>query len=262
MAKRAKAPKTAARPKAERAEPFFRPFSKLNAARSRKIAEKKAADDAGAREEAARPPAAPSKKRPEAPRPPASAEPSLPAPIDPQTFAIYMAGVSTLPADRAHRIPRTASGIERAARGAAGPDDPDAEARARMRSLVSDGLRFEIVDDGDRLEGRRIDVDPRELRRIRRAQYAIDGKLDLHGLSAVEARHAVEAFIKKRAQDGDRVVLIVHGKGSHSPRGHGVLRGEIAAWLGQGRSARHVGAFSTAPDDHGGTGAVLVLLAR
>ncbi len=172
-----------------------------------------------------------------------------------------MAGVRALSDDRAHRIPATASKIERAPHPTA-KDDPDADARGRMRSLVSEGIRFETVDDGERIEGRRLDVDPRELRRLRRGQYAVDGKLDLHGLGADEARHAVDAFVKKRAQDGDRVVLVVHGKGSHSPRGHAVLRGEIAAWLSQGRSARHVAAFATAPDDHGGTGAVLVLLAR
>jgi DNA-nicking Smr family endonuclease len=181
--------------------------------------------------------------------------------VDPQTFAIYMAGVQALPGDRAHRIPRTASRIERAP-GVAQVTDPDADARARMRSLVTEGLRFETTDDGDRLEGRRIDLDPRELRRLRRGQYAVDGRLDLHGMDAETARTAVEAFVKKRARDGDRVVLVVHGKGSHSPRGHAVLRGEIAAWLSQGRSARHVAAFATAPADEGGAGAVLVLLAR
>ncbi|APR82471.1 Hypothetical protein A7982_07820 [Minicystis rosea] len=189
-------------------------------------------------------------------------EDAAPVPVDPDTFAIYMAGVRALPEDRAHRIPRTASRIERAAQGSLPKEDPDAEARARMRSLVVEGIRFETLDDGERIEGRRIDVDPRDLRRLRRGQFAIDGKLDLHGLGAEEARHAVESFVKKRATDGDRVVIVVHGKGSHSPRGHAVLRGEIAAWLSQGRSARHVAAFATAPDDDGGTGAVLVLLAR
>jgi DNA-nicking Smr family endonuclease len=131
-----------------------------------------------------------------------------------------------------------------------------------MRALVVEGLRFETLDDGERIEGRRIDVEPRELRRLRHGKFAVDGKLDLHGHGAHEARQALEAFIKKRALDGDRVVLVVHGKGSHSPRGHGVLRGEIAAWLSQGRSARHVAAFASAPEDEGGSGAVLVLLAR
>jgi len=258
MAKRAKAKTTAkARPKAEPAEPFYRPFSKLNAARSRALAERKEPEAAATGRERKR--AADSQKPapPSPPQPLPRPAPAAAAPADPGAFAVYMAGVKTLPEDRAHRIPRTASRVERADRTAP-TEDADADARDRMGSLVTEGVRFETVDDGERLEGRRIDVDPRDLRRLRRGQYAVDGKLDLHGLGADEARRAVEAFVKKRATDGDRVVLVVHGKGSHSPRGHAVLRGEIAAWLSQGRSARHVAAFSTAPD----AGALLVLLAR
>src|SRR4051794_40756769 len=112
MAKRAKATKKAAsRPRAEQAEPFFRPFSKLNAARSRKITEKKAADrqsvPAPARGEA---------KRTQRPPPPREGA-APPSPADAQSFALYMAGVRALPDDRAHRIPRTASKLERAPRG-------------------------------------------------------------------------------------------------------------------------------------------------
>ncbi|WP_437597276.1 Smr/MutS family protein [Sorangium sp. So ce590] len=187
------------------------------------------------------------------------AEPA-PRPVDPETFAIYMAGVRVLE-DRANRIPITASRVERAAPPTI-VADPDEEARSRMRSLVIEGIKFETTDDSERIEGRRLDVDPRELRRLRRARYAVDGTLDLHGLRLEAAREAVEAFVCKRQRDGDRVVAIVHGKGNHSPGGHAVLRGEIAAWLGNGRVARHVAAFTTAPDAEGGAGAVLVLLAR
>ncbi|XYH95147.1 Smr/MutS family protein [Sorangium sp. So ce1128] len=189
----------------------------------------------------------------------ASVEPA-PRPVDPETFAIYMAGVRVLE-DRVNRIPVTASRVERAALPTIA-SDPDEDARSRMRSLVIDGIKFEITDDSERIEGRRLDVDPRELRRLRRARYAVDGSLDLHGLRLEAAREAVEAFVCKRQRDGDRVVAIVHGKGSHSPGGHAVLRGEIAAWLSHGRVARHVAAFATAPDAEGGAGALLVLLAR
>jgi DNA-nicking Smr family endonuclease len=256
MAKAKKAPEKKAR--ADKPEPFYRPFSKIKAAQRPRAAKPEAEEPAA---EPKRAPAQPPAGKRTASKMPPRGEEAAPAPVDPETFALYMAGVRALPEDRAHRIPRTASRIEKAAQPAL-PEDPDAEARARMRSLVIEGIRFETTDDGDHIEGRRLDVDPRELRRLRRGRYAIDGKLDLHGLGAQEARHAVEAFVKKRALDGDRVVLVVHGKGSHSPRGHGVLRGEIAAWLGQGRSARHVAAFATAPADEGGSGAVLVLLAR
>ncbi len=191
--------------------------------------------------------------------PPKSAQPADSS--EAETFATYMAGVRALD-KKADRVPANASQLERKKRVPAAVNEADAEARARLASLIIEGLRFETTDDGDHVEGRRIDVEPRELRRLRRGQYALDGKIDLHGLTLVEARQKVDAFVKKRATDGDRVVLIVHGKGSHSPRGAGVLRGEIGAWLSQGRASRHVAAFSSAPDDMGGSGAVLVLLAR
>ncbi len=247
VAKRAK--KTAKKTKAP--EPFFRPFARLAAEDDRK---KKT------RVPGAAPASTPLDRR--AGKVVAAPDEGAEfAPIDARSFAVYMAGVYALP-DRAGRIPLTASRLERVLDAAAPLPDLDQGARALLRSLVTEGLRFETTDDGERIEGRRLDVDPRELRRLRRVQYAIDGKLDLHGHGIDDARRAVEAFVKKRAELGDKVVAIVHGKGSHSPRQTGVLRGEIGAWLSQGRAARHVLAFATPPEDEGGTGAVLVLLAR
>src|SRR6185503_624708 len=202
-----------AEPRKKEEEPFFRPFTKLKPKKQKPEAEPEPSKAEPSKPEPAPPKQAAKQASKRPPKP--EAEPV--APVDPQTFAIYMAGVRALE-DRATRIPKTASRLERAERGAAPTVDPDAGARARMRSLVTDGIRFETIDDGDRIEGRRLDVDPRDLRRLRRAHYAIDGKLDLHGLSVEEARRAVEVFVKKRAVDGDKVVVIVHGKGSHSPR--------------------------------------------
>ena len=61
---------------------------------------------------------------------------------------------------------------------------------------------------------------------------------------------------------GERCVLVIHGKGEHSPDGIGVLRGEISAWLSQGAASEHVAAFATAARRDGGEGAVYVLLRR
>jgi DNA-nicking Smr family endonuclease len=180
---------------------------------------------------------------------------------DAETFAIYMAGVRALD-DKATRIPRTSSRLERAAKGVLPVVDADAPARAELQALVVEGIRFETSDDGERIEGRRIEVEPREVRRLRRGQYTVDQQVDLHGMNAVDARKAIEQFIEKRRKEGDRVVRIVHGKGGHSPRGVSVLRGEIAAWLSQGPAKRHIAAFATAPPEDGGAGALLVLLMR
>lgn len=249
MSKKAK-PKPAGPPAANK--PFFQPFAKL-APKAKGAAKAGAARPAGAAPDKP----APSSKRRSAPK-------SRPEPRDPtanaDTFAIYMGGVKALDG-AATRIPKTASAVE-ATRRAAPTEDLDAHARASMRSLVTEGIRFDVADDGRAMDGRRVDVDPRELRRLRRGEYPVDGAIDLHGMSAGEAREAVEAFVKKRRAEGDRVVSIIHGKGSHSPRGQGVLRGEIAAWLSQGRAARDVAAFASAPSEEGGQGALLVLLAR
>lgn len=240
---------------------FFRPFTKLKQRNSQaKDAARGPAESApkpkgSAQKTPAAPPKSTKKPQPhEADTPPNEL-------VDPDTFAIYMAGVRAL-TDKPSRIPKTASRIEKVPAGAATKPDPDAPARAQLRSLVTEGLRFETIDDGERLEGRRISVDPREIRRLRKGMYAVDGKLDLHGMSLEEARDAVTTFVKRRQSEGDRVIAIIPGRGSHSPRGIGVLRGEIGAWLSDGRAARHVAAFATAPDDMGGAGALLVLLAR
>jgi DNA-nicking Smr family endonuclease len=73
--------------------------------------------------------------------------------------------------------------------------------------------------------------------------------------------HRPQEELELRAR-GERCVLVIHGKGDHSPRGAGVLRGEIAAWLSQGASSEQVAAFATAQRDDGGEGAVYVLLRR
>lgn len=152
-------------------------------------------------------------------------------------------------------------------------DADDQAARAELAAFVSEAIRFEVLDDGGALEGRRLDVDPRELRRLRQLSYAVDGKLDLHGHNVASARQAVERFLARRRSQGDRAILIVHGRGTHAPRGDAILRGELGAWLSQGEAARHVLAFASVSDnprrsrrvEQDGSidsGAVFVLLAK
>lgn len=179
---------------------------------------------------------------------------------DALSFATYMAGVRTLDGKNA-RIPLSAEQLERRA-APKSTVDLDAPAREALRTLVSEGARIQAIDDGKHIEGRRLDVDPREVRRLKRGEYPVDARLDLHGLSVDDARKATLAFIQRRAAEGDRVVAVIHGKGSHSPRGDAVLRGEIAAWLGQGPASRYVLAFVTAPESEGGAGAILARLSR
>lgn len=205
--------------------------------------------------------AAPARRPP--PRP-------APAPAAPDDDALVMhrlfAGVQPLdqsrgrlprqPIDRPRDIERLSKQAEEAAR-----IDADA-VHEHLRTLVEGRVRFEVEDDGARVEGRRIDVPFEALRRLRRGLLPIDARIDLHGSSARQARVALELFLRTMRLRGERCVLVIHGKGEHSPDGAGVLRGEIAAWLSQSAASEHVAAFATATGGDGGEGAVYVLLRR
>jgi DNA-nicking Smr family endonuclease len=136
-----------------------------------------------------------------------------------------------------------------------------AEVLEHLHQLVDDGVRFEVTDDGKRVEGRRLDVSPGVVRELRRGAVPIDSRLDLHGFGASAAQAKLLEFLRAMRTRGERCVLVIHGKGEHSDLATGgVLRGEIAAWLSQGRAREHVAAFTTAHPEDGGEGAVYVAL--
>ena len=153
-------------------------------------------------------------------------------------------------ADHAHRLRNEPSEQAR----------EDAAVHEHLRKLVEGPTRFEVQDDGDRVEGRRVELSHELLRKLRHGKIPVDAKLDLHGQGADDAKVALAMFIRDKRAKGERCLLIVHGKGEHSPGGIGVLRGEMAAWLSQGAASEHVAAFCTSTREHGGEGATYVLL--
>jgi DNA-nicking Smr family endonuclease len=215
------------------------------------------------------------KRDDEAKVPPKKATPPLPkathaAPASAEDDALTMhrlfAGVEPLDRTRG-RLPRQrierSPVVERLTEKIAEAARAEAEAvHAHLRTLVEGGSRFEVEDDGRRVEGRRVDLPLEALRKLRRGSVPIDARLDLHGSTTYEARAKLDVFLRTMRSRGERCVLVIHGKGEHSPQGAGVLRGEIAAWLSQGAGSEHVAAFATAAAGDGGEGAVYVLLRR
>jgi DNA-nicking Smr family endonuclease len=185
------------------------------------------------------------------------------------SFHRLVSGVVPLEAKRG-RVPRShalersraADLARRVAQGKSAADREADEVHEHLRSLVEGRTRFEVTDDGRRIEGRRVDVTPDVVRKLRRGLLPIDARIDLHGRRAEDARVELETFLATKRSRGERCVLVVHGKGEHSPRGVGVLRGELGAWLSQGRASEHVAAFTTATGEDGGEGATYVLLRR
>lgn len=72
-------------------------------------------------------------------------------------------------------------------------------------------------------------VDRANWERFRSGKVAASRTLDLHGLTAQQAFHAVSAFLRAAQGDGLRCVEIVTGRGSRSAGG--VIRREFREWL-------------------------------
>ena len=185
---------------------------------------------------------------------------------DEMSFHRMMSGVTPLAAGGNARIPKTADIRPGAQKLKAAEVHARAQVEAEkaldhLHSLVDDVARFEVSDDGRRVEGRRDDTPADLVRSLRRGLLPVDGRLDLHGLGAARAEEAVVEFLRTMRARSERCVLVIHGKGDRVAGG-GVLRGEIAAWLSQGKAREHVAAFVTARDDDGGEGAVYVALRR
>lgn len=113
--------------------------------------------------------------------------------------------------------------------------------------------------------GLSIGIDKRQAERFRRGQTPIDGKIDLHGRTQQEAHDALRAFIMRAHRGGKRCLLVITGKGMTTKQGvtkTGVLKENVPRWLNEPSLRRHVLAFAHARPEHGGEGALYVLLKR
>ena len=145
---------------------------------------------------------------------------------------------------------------------------PRPPARARFRRLderqvLAESLELGpgelLVETGDELVFRRAHLPQRLTDRLRRGEFAVGDEIDLHGLTALEAREALREFLIEALKRRIGCVRVVHGKGLRSgPRGP-VLKHAVNTWL---RKVDAVLAFASAPRRDGGTGALYVLLAR
>ncbi len=119
--------------------------------------------------------------------------------------------------------------------------------------------------------GRAPGIDRRTALRLKRGQMAIEGRIDLHGMRQEEAHRALDGFIATSRAAGRRCILVITGKGARdgddhrpfgAPSAPGILRRQVPRWLSDGTNREAVLAFATAQPQHGGSGALYVLLRR
>ena len=129
--------------------------------------------------------------------------------------------------------------------------DPD------LTDTFSDQVETPEVAPDEALFYTRPGLQLRQQQRLRRGQLAIGDELDLHGMTASQARTAIMEFIAACRDRQIRCVRIIHGKGYGAGGNAPVLKNRLNSWL---RQHQEVLAFSSATPRDGGTGALYVLL--
>ena len=109
------------------------------------------------------------------------------------------------------------------------------------------------------------------LRQVKQGKMAIEGRLDLHGMTQAQAHTRLRGFVEQSALAGKRCVLVITGKGAPvgeretlrgAAVGRGVLREMTPNWLSGGDISRYIVGYQPALPRDGGNGALYVRLRR
>ena len=167
---------------------------------------------------------------------------------------LFRAAVGNVRRLRANHVPPTKRRVPPRARFSRAD-----EAAVLFESLNASLEPDPALSNGDDLVYLAPGTQRRLLVHLRRGRYAIQGHLDLHGLTVTQAKAACDEFLAASSKQGRRCLRIVHGKGLRSARGHGVIKAVVSGWLAR---RDDVVAYCSAPPHDGGTGALYVLLRR
>lgn len=170
---------------------------------------------------------------------------------DDKLFAEEMAGVK--PLQKPARVALKKAAVDApsfAARREA------AQAKPGVKNFLADN-DVPLLDPYYMVDFRREGVQHGVYRKLKQARYEAEARLDLHKMSVARARQQVFEFIRDAMSMDLRSLIIVHGRGNHS--GVALLKSHVAHWLPQ---IDEVQAFCSAQPQHGGAGAVYVLLRK
>lgn len=174
---------------------------------------------------------------------------------------------STSPIRKAHQQPKPV----------APPKMPDPE-KPRLPTLTTIGakadkalsVRLDLSRDAmEQARNSPVRMDHRKHEKMRRGKMSPDARIDLHGMTVANAHAVLTSFLLSAHGRGDRLVLVITGKGRApdvhhgSMSGHkGVLRQSVPRWLALAPLAQIVLQVAPASQRHGGEGAYYVYLKR
>lgn len=110
------------------------------------------------------------------------------------------------------------------------------------------------------------EVDRRTAQKLKKGRYPVDVTVDLHGLTQEAAHKRMRTVLLNAHARQQRCVLVITGKGKSgkgkSGEGAGVIKRRVPDWLNEPALRAIVLRTETAKPEHGGSGALYVLLRR
>lgn len=176
---------------------------------------------------------------------------------DDSFFREQMAGVEPLKRDK--RVARSAAATGQSAEAVANRREAAVRDDVDRNSLTDTGIA--PLDSWYALSFKRPGVQNGVFRKLKQGRYEALARLDLHRMTAERARREIFEFIEESHHYGLRSVMVIHGKGENAAQRErsSILKGCVNHWL---RELEIVQAFHSAQPQHGGTGAVYVLLRK
>jgi DNA-nicking Smr family endonuclease len=117
-------------------------------------------------------------------------------------------------------------------------------------------------------------VNGKTAERLRKGTLEPDRRIDLHGKTEAAAHRALLSFLRGAQRGGDRLVLVITGKGARTPdphapfdleletRARGVLKSMVPRWFHEPEFAGLIADHRSAHIRHGGGGALYVYLRK
>jgi DNA-nicking Smr family endonuclease len=179
-------------------------------------------------------------------------------------------------ARRLHPEPQAVAPVLKPDPGALPPPRPQAAPPLFPRSpdphpvAPSPRIRLDLMPPlGERLAAEPLRMDPGLHRAMTRGKLDPDARIDLHGMTLAQAHSALTGFLLGAHARGNRLVLVITGKGRKAddhaaplPARHGVLKHEVPGWLRSGVLAPLVLQVREAHRTQGGAGAYYVYLKK
>lgn len=149
------------------------------------------------------------------------------------------------------------------------PAEPSLKPSFRVGQKVDHHRDHDLMAGlSEQLAASPVQMDHKHYKRLKRGKVSPESRIDLHGMTLAQAHPALIGFILRAHQNGNRLVLVITGKGKSRDTGGpiptrlGVLRHQVPQWLSMAPLSQLVMQVTEAHVSHGGHGAYYVYLRR